>query len=136
MLSITPSALAAIQAHARSAYPEECCGVLLGVPAKEILDALPGQNLAPSNRATRYNLDPRAILHAEKEARDRGLEIIGFYHSHPDHNAMPSAADAALAWDTYCYLILPVTVAGPGKPRAWHFVDGRSDEIPLSIPRD
>jgi proteasome lid subunit RPN8/RPN11 len=137
MLAITPSVRVAIEAHARSAYPEECCGILLGLAATgKICDALPAQNLAPSNRAIRYNLDPRAILHAERESRERGLEIIGFYHSHPDHDAVPSATDAALSWEAYCYLIVPVTAAGPGVPRAWRFAEGRSEEIQLSAAGD
>jgi proteasome lid subunit RPN8/RPN11 len=133
MLTITSAALGIIQAHARSAYPEECCGILVGRPGKGIEDALPAQNLAPSNRATRYNLDPRAILHAEKDAQSRGLEIVGFYHSHPDHGAIPSATDATLAWETYCYLILPITAEGPALPRVWRFVESHPEEIPLSI---
>ncbi|HVT80780.1 MAG TPA: M67 family metallopeptidase [Phycisphaerae bacterium] len=131
MVAITPNALATIHAHARSAYPEECCGILLGHLGRQILDALPGQNLAPSNRATRYTLDPRAILHAEKDARERGLEVIGFYHSHPDHNALPSGTDASLAWDTYLYLILPVTAAEVGPANLWRFAEGRAEQIPL-----
>jgi proteasome lid subunit RPN8/RPN11 len=150
MVSITPSALAAIRAHARSAYPEECCGLLLaasaipapapaGSPAGadaavEILDTVPAQNLAHANRAVRFNLDPRAYIHADHEARQRGLVVVGCYHSHPDHPAIPSATDASLAWDNFLYLILPVTSAAVFPPRAWQHADHAFAEIPVRVP--
>jgi proteasome lid subunit RPN8/RPN11 len=67
------------------------------------------------------------------DAGSRGLEIIGFYHSHPDHAAIPSATDAALAWEAYCYLIVPITAQGAGAPRAWRFADSHPEEIPVSM---
>jgi proteasome lid subunit RPN8/RPN11 len=150
MASITSSALAAIQAHARAAYPEECCGLLLAAPAApqaapappapgpdaplHILDAIPAQNLAHANRSVRFTLDPRAYIHADGEARRRGLIVVGCYHSHPDHPAVPSATDASLAWDDFLYLILPLTDSAIAPPRVWRYLNNAPVELPLATP--
>jgi proteasome lid subunit RPN8/RPN11 len=132
---ITPAALAAIQAHAQAAFPEECCGLLLGSSLALdscILEAVPAQNLATSNRATRYFLDPLGYLHADRLARAQKMEVIGFYHSHPDHPATPSPADDQLAWDAYFYLILPVSAQGFGTARLWRFASHIPEELTLA----
>ena len=150
MVSITSSALAAIQAHARSAYPEECCGLLLAtstIPAAppsappsdldaavEIVDAIPAQNLVHANRSVRFNLDPRAYIHADRQAQQRGLVVVGCYHSHPDHPAIPSATDVSLAWDNFLYLIVPITSAAICAPRAWRLSSNAFAEIHLHAP--
>jgi len=142
MISITPSVLAAIQAHALAAYPEECCGLLLAAaesaisrpyPAARILDAVPAQNLAHANRSVRFTLDPRAYIHADSQARQRGLTVVGCYHSHPDHPAIPSATDESLAWEDFLYLIVPATSVAAEPPRAWRYVHHAPEEVPLTI---
>ena len=143
MISIIPSALAAIEAHAASAYPEECCGILLaevpaapgGESAVRIVEAIPAQNLAPSNRRTRFTLDPRAYIHADRLAREKGLAVVGCYHSHPDHPALPSATDVSLAWDDFLYLILPTTSAATAPPRVWRYRNNAPEEIALTTER-
>jgi len=142
MISIIPSALAAIEAHAASAYPEECCGILLAeAPAPgaggaeagvRIVEAIPAQNLAPSNRRTRFTLDPRAYLHADRLAREKGLAVAGCYHSHPDHPALPSATDVSLAWEDFWYLIVPMTAGKPGAARAWRYRGNGPQEAALT----
>lgn len=134
MVHITSQVLAAIRAHALAAYPEECCGVLIGAAEAGDLcvrECVPGQNLATSNRAVRYSLDPRAFIHADHQARQSGLEVIGFYHSHPDHPALPSSTDSELAWEEYFYLIVPVSSQGCGPVRAWRFRAGAAEALPF-----
>jgi proteasome lid subunit RPN8/RPN11 len=97
-----------------------------------IVEAIPAQNLAPSNRRTRFTLDPRAYLHADRLAREKGLAVVGCYHSHPDHPALPSATDASLAWDDFLYLILPTTAAAIAAPRVWRYRDNAPHEIPIT----
>jgi len=126
-----------IQAHAAQAFPEECCGVLLGVRDKGILaiqQAIPAPNTAPAeSRATRYVIDPRDILQADKVASRDHLDIVGFYHSHPDHPAVPSKTDLALSWPDYVYLIASVGGAGQAELRAWQLPGLRQPMQEISI---
>jgi proteasome lid subunit RPN8/RPN11 len=121
-----------IQQHARNGYPEEVCGILVG-RGHSVVHCFPIPNAAePHQRRARYALDPRDILRADRKAQALGLDIIGCYHSHPDHPAVPSATDRSLAWEILLYLIVPVTAAGPGEPRLWQLGgDGTFTEIPL-----
>ena len=119
--------------HAQATYPEECCGLLLGRD-RSILHALPANNTAdPAHRRTTYAIDPRDILRADHDARAKNLDILGYYHSHPDHRAVPSAADRAPAWEGVLYIIVPVTATEAGQPRAWQLnpTEGFS-EVPLA----
>jgi proteasome lid subunit RPN8/RPN11 len=93
------------------AYPEEACGVLLG--RLEELDAVVVRLIACRNAAPepcrRYAIAPAGLIAAQQQAQDEGLEILGFYHSHPDHPAAPSATDLREAhWTGYIYLICGV----------------------------
>ena len=107
--------------HALAAYPEECCGILLGRD-NSVRQVVPAQNAAdPPARRRTYALNPREILRLDREARAKNLEIIGYYHSHPDHPAVPSETDRALAWEGLLYVIVPTTAAGSGEPRVWRF---------------
>jgi proteasome lid subunit RPN8/RPN11 len=109
----------AIFRHAAESYPEECCGILLGeLRERRAAMALPARNTA-EERHHRYLIEPLAIVRADKLAQEKGLEIIGFYHSHPDHPAAPSRTDYELAWPDYVYLIAGMTAEGPGELRAW-----------------
>ncbi|MCU0567561.1 MAG: M67 family metallopeptidase [Oculatellaceae cyanobacterium Prado106] len=118
--------------HASRTYPEECCGLLLGQrdrptptsknsPLKQVLeiretvnawDREVGEELTTviphlgTGKSDRYFIDPKDLLNAQRYVRDRGLEIVGIYHSHPDHPAVPSESDRLLAWPEYSYLIL------------------------------
>jgi proteasome lid subunit RPN8/RPN11 len=114
--------------HAIGDYPRECCGILLGHAADHgwiISAALPAANTAEPHRlADRYTLDPRALLAADRRARREGLDILGFYHSHPDHPAIPSRTDIDLAWEFYVYLIASVRDGAVSHWRAWQFHNG------------
>ena len=110
-----------LSAHAERVYPEECCGLLLGKfdrasSQKRLIELAPVQNQWSNQEATsaeltknrRYTIDPGDMLRVQKQAREKGLTIIGIYHSHPDHVAVPSECDRAQAWPQYAYLIVSV----------------------------
>ena len=109
-------------AAAHHAKPSECCGVLLGTPG-EIAETVPTRNLADD--PNRFLIDPKAHFDARREGRRRGLEIVGFYHSHPHSPAVPSATDLAEAsYPDHLYAIVSVLV-DPAEVRIYRF-DGRS----------
>jgi proteasome lid subunit RPN8/RPN11 len=76
----------------------------------------------------RYWIDPADLLHAQKQARERGLQIIGVYHSHPDHPAIPSETDRQLAWAEYSYLIVSVQAGKAVEARSWQLNPERQFE--------
>jgi proteasome lid subunit RPN8/RPN11 len=123
MLVIPPAIREHIARHGAAEFPRECCGILLGrhTSGGLIIDrALPAKNIAPADRAhDRYIIDPLAILHADRAAQSDQLELVGFYHSHPNHPAVPSKTDIELAWLDYLYLIASITAAGLAELRAW-----------------
>lgn len=110
MLTITPAIKAHIEQHAESTYPHECCGVLVGSAGngRVAVEAHRTGNLNTERAHDRFELDPRDYMRIDREARARGLDIIGIYHSHPDHPAQPSATDLAAAWEGYSYVIVSV----------------------------
>jgi desampylase len=110
-VGIAAGVLDAVEAHARSVLPEECCGLLLGTAAG-IVDAVRSANLS-DDPARRFLLDPQAHFHARRIARDRGLAVVGFYHSHPDSEPVPSESDLAGAtYEGHLYLIVRPLAAG------------------------
>ena len=121
-LVLSPAHVRAIEEHAREAYPEECCGFLVGPPGepKKVDEVRRATNVVESNRARRYVIDPREILATERSTAGSGREILGFYHSHPDHPAAPSDFDLAnAAWTGYSYLILSIVDRNPNDLRSW-----------------
>jgi proteasome lid subunit RPN8/RPN11 len=129
MIRLDPRALAAMTEHARASYPEECCGALFARTegeARDVLRAVPAGNARETERARRYLIGPDTLQELEAQAAETGLEVVGFYHSHPDHPAEPSAFDVEHAWPWYSYIILPVSGGDVGAPRAWRLRDDRS----------
>lgn len=128
-----PDLVAALQAHAAASYPEECVGALLR-SASGAWVSVPLANAAPERRAG-FSLSARDYLAVEARAEADGLALVGFYHSHPDAEAVPSARDAAAAWPQWWTVIVPVEKGVPGRPRAWRFdaVHGDFAEIALSM---
>ena len=120
----------AMRAHGEETYPHECCGALLGrlVNAGEwqVEDAVRAGNTRTDSAHNRYQIAPAELVRMEREARGRGLDIAGFYHSHPDHPAEWSATDFEEAhWLGCCYVI--TEVAG-GKAADYELVfAGRSE---------
>lgn len=93
-----------------AAYPNEGCGIFLGTPGSEatVTEVRLATNLREDRAHDRYIMDPKDILRAEREAEQRGLEVVGFWHTHPDHPARPSQYDADHAWPDYVYVIMAV----------------------------
>jgi proteasome lid subunit RPN8/RPN11 len=101
---IRRAALDAVISHARDTAPAECCGLLLGT-SESITDARPARNLATN--PNRFLIDPKDHIDARREARTSGLGVVGFYHSHPQSPAVPSARDLAEAsYADHWYLIV------------------------------
>lgn len=108
---------------AEAAYPYEGCGVLVGTHA-EVTEVRPGRNIrGPQDRARdRYILDPRDILRAERDADLAGLEVVGFWHTHPDHPSRASRYDADHAWPEYVYVIVSVVEGKAAAEQGWVLV--------------
>lgn len=134
--------VAAIREHASRGYPEEICGVLVGRAAngrgRLIARVLPIDNSREDERGRRYVITADALRHAERAAEEDGLDVVGFYHSHPDHPAEPSGYDRDHAWPWYTYVIVPVTAGEAGEPRAWQLRGDRTgfDEIRLEAENE
>lgn len=116
-----------IRRQGEAAYPAECCGALIGRTdggEKEVVRLAPAVNRRTDD-PHRYLIAPDDLRRLEAEVRAAGLEIVGYYHSHPDHPAVPSAYDASHAWPWYSYVIVQV-VAGRGADLAsWVLADDR-----------
>jgi proteasome lid subunit RPN8/RPN11 len=127
----------AIRSHAARNYPHECCGLLLGVRERDavhIHEVRAARNIAEEGRLhERYVVDPRDILAADREGRAAGLEVVGVYHSHPDHPAVPSRRDSELAWEGFAYLILSIHAGGEAGLRAWQLPAGGSPMQEVAI---
>jgi proteasome lid subunit RPN8/RPN11 len=114
-----------IEGHAREAFPEECCGFLIGHEGepRRVLEARRAKNMATEDRVRRYVIDPLELLHTDGEARGRGLDVVGIYHSHPNHPAAPSEFDRSRATPWYTYVILSIVDRKPREMTAWRFDD-------------
>ena len=138
-VSLAPAHAGAIREQGRRSYPEECCGALLGTadprfPSDKRVAALaPLANERTDSRANRFLISADEVRRLEAEGRRRGLDVLGFYHSHPDHPARPSEFDREHAWPWYSYLILEVREGRDGALRAWRLAEDRSsfEEEPL-----
>lgn len=111
MIRIDPEPWAAMLEHARATYPIECCGAMLGSKKdglKHVVLAIPLPNAFDGPRESRYEVHPEDLLAATREARARGLELIGIYHSHPDHDACFSELDLRNSCPWYSFLVLSV----------------------------
>lgn len=137
-ITISAAARRRIDELAAHAYPNEGCGVLLGASGDDgfaIVEATSGANLNTERARDRYLLDPGDIVRADREARARGLDIVGFWHSHPDHPARPSQFDTDHAWADYAYLVVSTTRRGAGDLNGFTLTaDGGSfEQLPLSV---
>ncbi|NEO97531.1 MAG: M67 family metallopeptidase [Symploca sp. SIO2E9] len=143
MLNIHYDQIEKLKAHGESTYPEECCGLLLGKingESKTLIEVLPTENSwdkqtadqfmtinglqsRSSSKSSSFLIAPRLILKAQKYARDRQIDIIGVYHSHPDHQAIPSEFDRAIAWQRYSYIIISVQKGKACELKSWRLDD-------------
>ena len=126
-VSFAADAIADLHRFAAESYPDEGCGVLIGRAAAdsvEVVEVTRGRNLVKERSRDRYELDPGAIVAAERAARANGLDIVGFWHTHPDHPARPSGFDTERAWPEYIYVICAVGAAGVRMVRAFRLEEG------------
>lgn len=107
MLSIAADPWSAVVRHCEAAYPDEACGILLGAAAT-VTAAFPCRNAYPGPQHDRFQFDPAEQIAAIQFARDNRLEIIGFFHSHPDRDAYFSREDLRHAWPNRSYLVLAI----------------------------
>ena len=113
MLKIAPEHYASLRRHGEETYPYECCGVLLGHMNEDgtrvVTSVARAGNTRTDSPHNRYNIDPRDQIRIQREGRERGEEVIGYYHSHPDHPARWSPTDLAEAhWPGLSYVITSV----------------------------
>jgi len=127
---------AAIRAHGRETFPHECCGALLGRDGVvHEAHALP--NTTEEGPRRRFLVRPDDYRGAEKRARETGLELLGFYHSHPDHPARPSQYDLDHAWPSFSYVIVSIMAGEDKLLTSWRLREDRStfDEEPVAISK-
>jgi len=126
MLRLPAGAVRAIGAHGEETYPDECCGALLGPMAGEVTEAFALPNETKGERRRRFLVGPEEYRAAERRATETGTELLGFYHSHPDHPAMPSAFDLEHAWPNLSYVIVSIKKARAAELRSWRLKADRS----------
>lgn len=124
-LALGPGVRQAIEAHGRDTYPHECCGALLG-DGDTVVATHPLANVTTEGPRRRFRIDDKDYLQSERQASAAGLSLLGFYHSHPDHPAVPSQYDLDHAFPTFVYPIVSVVGGEAVALRAWMLRDDRS----------
>jgi proteasome lid subunit RPN8/RPN11 len=130
-LSITESVYEAIRAHGEETYPHECCGALLGKPGERgwvVADSVRAGNTRTDSAHNRYNIAPIELVRIQRSAREKGLEIAGFYHSHPDHPAQWSATDFAEAHWLGCSYVITSVAKGKAAVTNSFLLAGTTEE--------
>jgi proteasome lid subunit RPN8/RPN11 len=142
-LRLSPAVGEEIRRHGARGYPHEVCGALLGrqvaaegdgdAALREVTALLPLENRRDDSPRNRFSVAPEDVLRAERAAAASSLEVLGWYHSHPDHPARPSEFDREHAWPWYSYVILSVAQREPGEMTSWRLADDRSGYAAESI---
>jgi S-sulfo-L-cysteine synthase (O-acetyl-L-serine-dependent) len=134
-ITVPDDVLDAIRDHGAETFPYECCGVLLGDEDGRVQEAFALSNTTSGERRRRFLIGPDDYRIAEARAREVGSTLIGFYHSHPNHPAVPSAFDLDHAWPNMHYVIVSVQAGRPEAIRSWRLRDDRSafDEEPMVV---
>jgi proteasome lid subunit RPN8/RPN11 len=131
MIQLAENHQTEIAAHGERDYPHECCGLLLGNfdenKAKLVVETHPISNAREEEaKRNRFMIRPEELIRGERYAETKGLEVIGFYHSHPDHPAVPSKYDLEHAWPVYSYIIVSVKAGKAEDLRSWEMNADRS----------
>jgi proteasome lid subunit RPN8/RPN11 len=142
VVKLSPEIAERIRKHGAETYPHECCGALLGrdsdaapagssetgqlPPPRDILELFPLVNRRDDSPRNRFSVTSEDVLAAEKAARALGIDVVGWYHSHPDHPAEPSQYDRDHAWPWYSYIIVSVTNGDPQYMTSWRLNDDRA----------
>lgn len=126
-----------IRKQGETAYPHECCGAILGRldnGDKTLEELYPITNTREETaRHNRFLISPDQLIEGEKYARGKGLEVLGFYHSHPEAEARPSSYDLEHAWPFYSYIIVSVRGRQARELNCWQMADDRSRFDPETI---
>jgi proteasome lid subunit RPN8/RPN11 len=130
MVYLTEELIEQIEAHGERTYPSECGGMLIGRfedGKKTVIELLPMENaMSEGERHNRVLILPRDVLRAERFAREKKLDVVGYYHSHPDHPAVPSQFDLDHALPVWTYIIVSVRQGAAADVRAWEMENDRS----------
>ncbi len=126
MISITPSAYEVITQDAVKSFPDECCGFLYGREDRDriITDALVVNNSKDGDKRRRFEISAKDYLHAERYAEKNGLQLLGVYHSHPNHPAIPSEHDRVAAQPYFSYIIISAHSDNIDHIRSWRLNEG------------
>ena len=128
-MKISRAALDDLQAHGAEGYPDEICGILVGPRGEgRATETRRARNIVIERSRDRYEIDPHDHIRIQRESDSAGLDIVGYYHSHPDHPAQASRFDTERAWAGYVYVI--VSVAN-GKPVDAHAFVAEKDGGPF-----
>jgi proteasome lid subunit RPN8/RPN11 len=122
MIRIEPEPWAAMVSHAQETYPNECCGAMLGTigdEAKTVRVAMRLENSFAGAQAARYELRPEDLLAADKAARERNMDLIGIYHSHPDCGAYFSETDLKNSCPWYSFVVLSIQKGAFDHANSW-----------------
>jgi proteasome lid subunit RPN8/RPN11 len=123
--TVTPSVEAEIRRHGQETYPHECCGALVGAGGA-VTATVPLPNTTEEGPRRRFLVRPSDYRMAESRAAELGGELLGFYHSHPDHPARPSQYDLDHAWPNFAYIIVAVASGRAEDMTVWWLKDDRS----------
>lgn len=131
LLQLTSEVYEAIRAHGEETYPHECCGALLGRPGEQgwvVTDSIRAGNTRTDSAHNRYNIAPIELVRIQRSAREKGLEIAGFYHSHPDHPAQWSPTDFAEAHWLGCSYVITAVAKGEATATNSFLLTGTTEE--------
>ena len=131
MIELSEQCQSEIRAHGERDYPHECCGLLLGRfvegGAKVCVEVYPISNAREEEaKRNRFLIRPEELMRGEKHAAAHSLDVVGFYHSHPDHPAIPSGYDLEHAWPVYSYVVVAVKSGHAEDLRSWEMQGDRS----------
>ena len=128
-MKIRRDAYESIREHGAKGFPYEICGLLIGHPSEQLItQARPVRNLETQNPEVRYLIDDREDMRIRKELYKTDLDVLGYYHSHPNHPARPSVFDTERSWESYVYVIVSVQ---DGKPADMNAFVAQKDRGPM-----
>jgi proteasome lid subunit RPN8/RPN11 len=130
MIHLSPQHRDEIAAHGERDYPYECCGLLLGEfkqESKVVSETYPISNAREeAAKRNRFLIQPEELMRGETYAAEQGIDVVGFYHSHPDHPAVPSQYDLEHAWPSYSYIVVAVEAGLAKDLRSWEMEPDRT----------
>ena len=139
MIILSQMHINAINAHGEQDYPYECCGLLIGRfqdGTKEVVETYPISNAREEEaKRNRFLIRPEELLAGERAAMQKGLDVVGFYHSHPDEPAVPSGYDLDHAWPIYSYIVVSIRQGRAHDLQSWEMEPDRSKFNPEKMTK-